>query len=135
MQLKPTITVEPSSPLSVVEGQSLTLEWTYNIHGSLFILTEFAPQGESLILQKVIGVENISIDDSFKDRVTANISDSFALITFQTVNRSDDKTYDFKVQNSPGGQTVRPLKIIVQCKYTENLLDLPLIQTSDQYFS
>ena len=106
----PTITSAPSSPVIVVEGESVTLEWTYNTGGSAFFLAEFDTQGVSFI------VEPVAINSEYVGRVTANVTETNASITFLAVNRKDSGTYDFTVQNENRYGSMRTLDIEVQCE-------------------
>ena len=100
--LTPVITSEPQSPLNVVEGQSVTLNWTYNLNGDQF-LTSFGVTGESAFVRKLATNPGIIISDEYSGRVRANLTDSFSSITFLAVNGSTDtKTYVFTVFNSGG---------------------------------
>ena len=106
----PEITLEPQSPLKVVEGQSVTLNWTYNLNGDQ-LLTTFGVIGESAFARKTPNLET-AISDEYSGRVRANLTDSFSSITFLAVNGStDSKTYIFQVFNS-GGSTARSTVVI-----------------------
>ena len=100
--LTPVITSEPQSPLNVVEGQSVTLNWTYNLNGD-HLLTSFGEAGESSFVRKLASNPGVIILDEHFGRVRANLTDSFSSITFLAVNGSTDtKTYVFTVFNSGG---------------------------------
>ena len=114
----PTITSAPSSPLSVVEGESVTLEWTYDIGGSGFFQAEFTTQGVPFIVDR-FRQDPVAINSKFVGRLTANITETNASITFLAVNRSDSRTYDFRVQNENRESDTRALDIEVQCEWTD----------------
>lgn len=100
--LTPVITSEPQSPLEVVEGQSVTLNWTYNLNGDHF-LTSFGEAGGSPLVRKITSNPGVIIRDEYSGRVRANLTDSFSSITFLAVNGSTDtKTYVFTLFNSGG---------------------------------
>ena len=111
----PTITSAPSSPVSVVEGESVTLEWTYDLGGSAFRQAEFDTAGVSFVVDR-LRQEPVAINSAFVGRVTANITETNASITFLAVNRSDSRTYDFIVQNENRLTDYRALDIEVQCE-------------------
>ena len=113
----PTISSAPSSPVSVVEGESVTLEWTYEAGGSAFRQAEFVTQGVPFIVDQ-FRQEAIAIGPAFVGRVTANITATNASITFLAVNRSDSRTYDFIVHNENRLIDDRALDMEVQCECT-----------------
>ena len=111
--LTPVITSEPQSPLEVVEGQSVTLNWTYNLNGDHF-LTSFGEAGGSLIRRLASNPRIIIIPDEYSGRVRANLTDSFSSITFLAVNGSTDtKTYVFTLFNSGGNVATSTVDIQV----------------------
>ena len=113
----PTITSAPSSPVQVVEGESVTLEWTYNTGGSAFQEAELRSQGFAFIVTKTAGASTI-IPPPFDGRLTANIMETNASITFLALNRSDSRTYDFVVINQAFRTAWQQFTMDVQCKST-----------------
>ena len=113
----PTITSAPSSPVQVVEGESVTLEWTYNTGGSAFQEAELRSQGFAVIVTKTAGASTIIVP-AFYGRLTANITETNASITFLAVNRSDSRTYDFVVVNQAFRTALQQFTMDVQCKST-----------------
>ena len=112
----PNITSAPSSPLQVVEGENVTLEWTYNTGGSAFEEAEFGTQGFPFIVRKTRGA-SIRITSAFDGRLTADITETNASITFLAVNRGDSRVYDFSVLNQ-NEFTLKQVTMDVQCKST-----------------
>ena len=111
----PTITPAFSSPLSVMESESVTLEWTYNLHGVDFSQMEFSIQGGAFVVQKF--QTNVPfIAAIFNGRVANNITESFASIKFLSMNRTDSRTYTLSVVNANGEQTFDTVEIQVLCK-------------------
>ena len=104
--------------MSVVEGDSVTLEWTYNIGGGGFRQAEFVTQGVAFVVDR-FRQESVAIGEGFEGRVTANITETNASITFLAVNRSDSRTYDFIVHNENRQTDSRALDIEVhsECTY------------------
>ena len=121
----PTITPAFSSPLHVVEGESVSVEWNYSLHGVGFLQTRFSIQGAGLVVLK-IQTSAALISTSFRGRITENITESFASITFLSVNRTDSKAYTLAVTNVNGDDNVDTVEIQVQCKLW-NYLYLPTI--------
>ena len=99
----------------VVEGESVTLEWTYNIGGGGFRQAEFDTQGVSFIVDR-LRRGPVAINSEYVGRVTANLTETNASITFLAVNRSDSKSYEFTVQNENRDSSTRTLDIEVQCE-------------------
>ena len=113
----PVITLEPQSPMKVVEGQSVILNWTYNLNGDQLLIS-FGVIGESPVASKVSNLETV-ISDEYFGRVRANLTDSFSSITFLAVNDStDSRAYVFQVFNSGGSSASSTVVIEVQgeCK-------------------
>ena len=99
-----------------MEGESVTLEWTYEAGGSAFRQAEFATQGVPFVVDQ-FRQEAIAVGPAFVDRVTANITDTNASITFLVVNRNDSRTYDFVVHNENRLTDDRALDMEVQCEW------------------
>ena len=117
----PVITLEPQSPVKVVEGQSVILNWTYNLNGD-HILTSFGVIGESPFARKAPNLETV-ISDEYSGRVRANLTDSFSSITFLAVNAStDSKTYVFQVFNSLASSATSTVVIEVQGECENKLI-------------
>ena len=100
----------------MVEGENVTLEWTYNTGGSAFQEAEFGSQGFPFIVRKTSGA-SIRITPAFDGRLTADITETNASITFLAVNRGDSRVYDFFVFNQ-NGLTLQEFTMDVQCKST-----------------
>ena len=99
----------------MVEGESVTLEWTYNTGGSAFQEIDFRSQGFPFIVRKRAGAPTIILP-AFDGRLTANITETNASITFLAVNRSDSRTYDFVVLNQDFRIALQLVTMDVQCK-------------------
>ena len=119
----PVITAEPQGPLVVVEGHSLSLNWTYNLNGNN-LLTTFAKvldTGEVIIAERVLS-NPASIKPDFTGRITGNITDSFASVTFLAVNGSiDSGNYFFRIRNFANEAGPAGVTITVLGKCTESL--------------
>lgn len=81
-----------------MEGESVTLKWKYNIGGGGFREAEFDTQGVTFVVGR-FRQEPVAINSAFAGRVTANITETNASITFLAVNRNDSGTYTFKIEN------------------------------------
>ena len=111
----PTFTSVPSSPVTIVEGGSVTLKWTYNIGGGGFREAEFDTQGVTFVADR-FRQEPVAINLAFVGRVTANITEANTSITFLAVTRNDSGTYTFKIENEQRRGVERALDIDVQCE-------------------
>ena len=98
-----------------MEGESVTLKWTYNIGGGGFRLAEFDTQGVTFLVER-FRQEPVAINLAFVGRVTANITATNASITFLAVTRNDSGTYTFKIENEQRRGVERALDIDVQCE-------------------
>ena len=113
-----TVLSQPPSPVRVLEGQPLKLEWTLSVQG-IFRRLELQLSGAFGAFVEITSSSTF-IDPEFQGRLTASLTGRNVTITFFSVNRTDSANYDFKVFDSAGSITV-PLKVIVECKYTVNL--------------
>lgn len=110
-----TIESQPPSPLRVLEGEPLTLEWTFSVR--TFLRVELAVSGSPVELVEASPGSSI-IRGIFRGRVSANSTETNATITFSSVNRIDTASYVFTVLDSNGDfANAPPLQLIVQCKY------------------
>ena len=101
----------------MVEGESITLEWTYDVGGSAFRQAELDTQGVSFVVDR-LRQGPVAINPAFVGRVTANISETYASITFLAVYRNDSKSYEFTVQNENRDSAAGTLDIEVHCEYS-----------------
>ena len=101
----------------MVEGKSITLQWTYDAGGSAFRQAELDADGVPFVIDR-LRQEPIAINPAFVGRVTANISETNASITFLAVYRNDSKSYQFIVQNEGRLADTRALDIEVHCEYS-----------------
>ena len=58
----------------------------------------------------------LTVAPAFSGRVQVFISDSEATLTFLRVNRSDDKEYRYRIQNTAIQATASVVNVFVQCK-------------------
>ena len=101
----------------MVEGERVTLKWTYNTGGSAFQEVDLRSLGFAFIVRRTVGTSTI-IPPLFDGRLTANITETNASITFLAVNRSDSRTYDFVVLNQDFRTALQVVTMDVQCKST-----------------
>ena len=109
----PSFTEEPSNPSRVDEGDNITLRWTYNIDGTFRNSVFELSTGETIALKDGSG---LTVAPAFSGRVQVFISDSEATLTLLRVNRSDDKDYRYRIQNTAIQARASVVNIVVQCK-------------------
>ena len=102
--------------MSVVEDESVTLEWMYNIGGGGSRQAEFLTQRVPFIVDR-FRQEPVVIISAYVGRVTANITETNASITFLAVYRKDSGAYDFIVHNENRLTDERALEIEVHCEW------------------
>lgn len=109
----PSFTEQPPNPSRVDERDDITLRWTYNIDGTFRNSVFSLSTGETIALKDGSG---LTVAPAFSDRVQVYISDSEATLTLLHVNRSDDKEYLYRIQNTALQATESVVNIFVQCK-------------------
>ena len=113
---QPVITVAPSNPTEVLEGENITLEWRYNLSGRPLILMRFLRTDPTRIIAQELG-NNLLIADS---RVQANVTDLLSSILFVGVARDDDDHYQLEIQNDDvlnNPVATNEIRLRVLCKY------------------
>lgn len=108
------ITSQPTSPVSVLEGQPLRLEWKFSVQRT-FRRVQVSISGEALpFLEK--SFTSMFLRGRFTGRLTASTTETNATITFFSVNRTDSNDYVFVVLDTSGGSVQVPFQVVVQCK-------------------
>ena len=113
-----TIFSRPPSPVRVLEGQPLKLEWTFSAQGT-FRRVQLGFSGSAVGFLEM-SLSSSFIEPAFSDRLTASTTERNSTITFSSVNRNDSANYVFGVSDS-SGITEAPLEITVECKYKPHL--------------
>ena len=113
---QPVITVAPSNPTEVLEGENITLEWRYNLGGLPLILMRLVRTDPFGVIVQKTG-NSLLIGDS---RLQANVTDAFSSISFVGVARDDDDDYQLEIQNddianNPVARNEITLRVL--CKY------------------
>lgn len=111
-----SITSQPPSPVSVLEGQPLTLEWSFSV-AKTFLRLQLGLSGSLLAFVEASPGSPSAIRGVFRGRVSASSTETNATITFSSVNRTDTASYVFSVIDTDGDFASAPLQLIVQCKY------------------
>ena len=102
--------------MRVVDGESLTLQWTYSFGESSFRQVFFGTQGVPFLVEKSKTDVLAFINAAFQGRKTANITETTTNITFLTVNIEDETTYQFQVVGQNRLPATKPVEIEVQSK-------------------
>ena len=91
--LQPAITSEPSNPSTVVEGQNLTLQWSYNLDSQSIIIIRIlnVTGGATTNIAERIGNNNAVVAAGFEFQFSATISEIQATLTILDVPRSFNK--------------------------------------------
>ena len=111
-----TILSLPLTPVRVLEGQPLKLDWTFSLQGT-FRRVEFVfAGGRGLILD--MSLTTTFVEPAFVGRLTASTTGRNATITFLSVNRTDSNNYLLAVLDISGTTRV-PLEVIVECEYIQ----------------
>lgn len=117
--MQPVIKDEPSDPFNILEGNNITLEWSYELGGGSFRRIEFQlTDSQTPILEvDTVGQTPDYLDNDYIGRLQVNVTTTQTSITILKANRTDSNNYVLNIfqRNSPiVASTVR---ISVQCKY------------------
>lgn len=102
-----------------MEGQNLTLEWTYTVDGSLGS-AKFAivnDDGSELVFWKIFDNGIISIKPEYQERFKAKATDTRAELTILAAQRSDEATYRFNILPTGDGSILEEVILVINCKY------------------
>ena len=111
-----TITSQPPNALSVLEGQPLTLEWTFMVTGTL-VRVQFGFSGAILPRIEVSPGSASVIRGIFRGRASASTTETNTTITFSSLIRTDTASYVFAVIDDDDCVAQAPLQLIVLCEY------------------
>ena len=91
--------------------------WNYTLDGTVLLATfsNVTGGGNEEIAREVQG-RSISVENNYKDRFSAGISDNHAWLKIVRVQRSDQGEYQFSVTASGSGTITHVVTVIVQCK-------------------
>lgn len=107
------------SPSDAIEGQNLTLVWTYTLDGTVglaqfHIITD---SGSGLLIGKKFGPGVIIVQPEYQSRFRAQATNTRAELNIFAVQRSDEGTYRMNILPSGSGSLVQSVVLIVSCKY------------------
>ena len=115
------LTSNPDDPTIANETSDLTLMWKYNAVGFILLAT-FGGDGNRIARR--VGANDIIVEAKYQDRFRANISDSQAWLKILRVQRSDEGTYDFRLEPGAGNTISDRLELIVHCKCLPLLIQI-----------
>ena len=98
-----------------MEGESVTLQWTYSDAFSRIDFTRVVNQ--VVVPVAVLTTSTTFVSPDYVSRLTANATGTNATITFSNISRADSDTYSFKVENSQFQSDTEAVQIVVQCKW------------------
>ncbi|XP_068686466.1 uncharacterized protein [Montipora foliosa] len=106
---------KPSTPSPAVEGQNLTLVWTYTLDGTLGLAQFFNSTGFGTeLIGKTFDPGNMTVESKYKERFRGQATNTRAELTILTVQRSDQGTYRANLVPSGSGFLLHDVKVIVQ---------------------
>ena len=113
----PTIIIKPNETIEILEGGTVTLEWTYNLNGSPLLLARLILKENRItnIVDRITS-GSTTVRPPYNGRVEANITDTFTTVTFLKLNRTDDAVYLFEVNNFNNDVASSTVDLQVQCK-------------------
>jgi len=126
--LQPAFTAEPTKPFTVVEGNNIALEWSYNLGVGSIRRVDFeeVTSSPSVLILEVSSVGQYPVDltpddflaDSYNGRLQANITETQTSITILGANRTvDSKEFQLDVRPTVGSRISSVVTVLVQCKY------------------
>ena len=122
LQSAAVFTAEPPDPFTVLEGNNISLEWSYDLGGGSFRRIEFIEITSSptiLILEvDTVGQTPVFLNIDYIGRVQVNVTATRTSITILGANKTvDSKDYEFIIVQVGSPSVVSTVTISVQCKY------------------
>lgn len=119
VELQITFTALPPNPFPVLEGNNISLEWSYDLGGGSFTRVEFeldtSPPG-FIVEVRTIGQSPSSVGSDYTNRVQVNVTATQTAITILEAKRiTDSGIYLLRVVSS-NNRAFNSLRISVQCK-------------------
>ena len=122
VELQPTFTAEPPDPFAVLEGNNITLEWSYDLGGGSLRRIELREISPPVLVAEVDkDGKLVPLGNDYTGRLQVNATATQTSITILEANRTDSKDYVFEIHQT-GSPTARSeVTILVQCKYKFNI--------------
>ena len=120
LELQPTFTAEPPDPFTVLEGNNITLEWSYDLGGGSFRRIELRVINPPDLVAEVDTGGLVPLDNDYTGRLQVNVTATQASITILEANRTDSKDYVLQIHQLGSPTAGSEVTILVQCKYKFN---------------
>ena len=121
--LQPVFNSQPLNPSSVLEGQNLNLQWSYNVGGKSILGFRISnvTGGTEVNVASRSGNNNASVEAGYENQFRATISDTDATLTILAVPRTlDEEKYELAIVFGDFSSLQSDeVKISVLCKYIE----------------
>ena len=98
-----------------MEGESVSLQWTYDFGGSAFSRVEFTRIVNHVTIV-MVDSSTAFIRSEYRSRLKVNATETSTTITFGAITKADSNTYAFKVENELFESDSDVVEIIFQCK-------------------
>ena len=104
----------------MVEGQEITLVWTYTLDGTVRFanFVNVTGGGSDSIARIFSGTGSLYIESKHQGRFEAQVSNTQAQLTNLRVQRSDQGMYRLNVSPTGRGTLMGDVELIVHCKYS-----------------
>ena len=121
-ELQPAFTAVPPNPFTVLEGNNITLEWSYDLAGELFARVEFVDVTSSpsirILEVNTVGQPPNRLNEDYIGRVQVKVTVNHTSITIFEANRTvDSKDFQFEVVPEVSREVTSVVKVSVQCMY------------------
>ena len=120
VELVPVFISQPSNPSTVLEGQNLTLQWSYDLDSQTNLLTRITnvTGGQESTVATRTATNNAIVRAGYENQFMASISDTEAILTILTVPRSvNEEKYRLSMIASINSLTSVDVEISVLCEY------------------
>ena len=120
VELVPVFISQPSNPSTVLEGQNLTLQWSYDLDSQTNLLARInnVTGGQEKAVATRIGTNNAIVEAGYDNQFIASISDTEAILTILTVPRSiNEEKYRLSIIATSNSLTSVDVEISVLCEY------------------
>ena len=119
VELVPVFISQPSNPSTVLEGQNLTLQWSYDLDSQTNLLTRITnvTGGQESTVATRVGTNNAIVQAGYENQFMASISDTEAILTILTVPRSvNEEKYRLSMIAAINSLTSVDVEISVLCE-------------------
>ena len=125
VELVPVFISQPSNPSTVLEGQNLTLHWSYNLDGQSNEIARISNDtgGSGTTVVRKSGSSDAIVSAGYENQFLASISDTEAILTILVVPRSGSgEKYSLVILTTNNILNSVIVEISVLCEYKSWLL-------------